>query len=44
MGPAEMAEIAQHIADALRGEAADVAPRVSALKQRFRTVHFVRGD
>ncbi len=44
MGPAEMAEIARHIADALRGEAADVAPRVSALKQRFRTVHFVRGD
>jgi glycine hydroxymethyltransferase len=38
-----MAELAGLIARALRGGAAEVAPAVSALKQRHRSVHFVRG-
>ncbi|MDO8390110.1 MAG: aminotransferase class V-fold PLP-dependent enzyme [Actinomycetota bacterium] len=43
MGTAEMREIANLIAAALAGEPEAVAGRVSALKQRFPTVHYVRG-
>lgn len=43
MGSKEMAEIAAFVDEALTGEPEAVAPRVTALKQRFRTVHHVRG-
>ena len=43
MGPAEMVELAALIDGALTGDAASVAPRTSALKRRFPTVHYVRG-
>jgi glycine hydroxymethyltransferase len=42
MGPAEMGELADLISAALTEDAAEVAPRTTALKQRFRTVHHVR--
>lgn len=43
MGPAEMREVGALVAEALQGEPEAVAGRVSALKQRFPTVHYVRG-
>lgn len=42
MGAADMAELGDLIADALTGDAAAVAPRVTAFRQRFAGVHFVR--
>jgi len=42
MGAADMAELGGLIADALTGDAAAVAPRVTAFRQRFAGVHFVR--
>jgi glycine hydroxymethyltransferase len=44
MDEATMIELAGLIGRALRGDAARVAPQVSALKQRFPTVRYVRGD
>jgi hypothetical protein len=43
MDEATMVELAGLIGRALRGDAAAVAPQVSALKQRFPTVRYVRG-
>ena len=42
MGVPEMAEIATLVHEALTGDPAAVAPKTSALKQRFTTVHYVR--
>ena len=42
MGTSVMTELAGLIHDALRGDPAEVAPRVSAFKARFGTVQFVR--
>ncbi len=43
MGEEAMGELASLISRALQGDATAVAPRVSALKQRYDTVQFVRG-
>jgi glycine hydroxymethyltransferase len=43
MGTDAMVEIAHHIARALAGDAHAAATDVSALKQRYPTVHYVRG-
>ena len=39
----DMPELAQLIAEGLRGDPCDVAPRASDLRRRFPTVQFVRG-
>ena len=43
MGAADMAELGGLVADALTGDAAAVAPQVTAFRQRFSGLHFVRG-
>ncbi|MBX3608020.1 MAG: aminotransferase class I/II-fold pyridoxal phosphate-dependent enzyme [Piscinibacter sp.] len=41
MGPAQMDELGALIADALEGDPAAAAPRVQALRQRFRALHYI---